>query len=49
MPFVPTHGARFLVQGLVFIEVDFGRHNGGVGRLIEKLDSNRSGGNPPKI
>jgi hypothetical protein len=33
MPFVPTHRARFLAQGLDLIGVVFGRHNGGVGRL----------------
>jgi hypothetical protein len=30
MPFVPTHRARFLAQGLDLIGVVFGRHNGGV-------------------
>ena len=35
MPLVPTQQARFKAQGLVFIEIVFGRHNGGVGAHVE--------------
>jgi hypothetical protein len=28
MPFVPTHRARFFSQGLVLVELVFGRYNG---------------------
>lgn len=42
MPFVPTHRARFLVQGFILIEVVFGHYNTDVGPKQDVLCNNRT-------